>query len=93
MKASVFLGATMACLIAATALADQPAQTLLFMTTKDWQRSRPEEKTALAADFMRVFCVRPAMSPARLAACLDGERGTPFDGALACVKRLAESGE
>ena len=49
-------------------------------------------KAALAADFMRVFCVRPTMPPVRLAKCLDAEMhdGTAYDGAIACVKKLAE---
>jgi hypothetical protein len=101
MKASAVLAPALACLVSASAgtmtqvLADQPAQSLLFMTAKDWQRSVPEGKVALAADFMRIFCVQQAMSPVRLANCLDteGGDGTPFEEAISCVKKLAETEE
>jgi hypothetical protein len=72
---------------------DQPAESLPFMTATRWQRSPPDHKLALATDFMRVFCVQQAMSPARLSNCLDTEirDGTPFDSAIACIKKLAEA--
>ena len=92
MKAGLLAAVGLACLASAAAAADQPAQSLLFMTARDWQRSAPVGKAALAADFMRVFCVRPTMPPVRLAKCLDAEMhdGTAYDGAIACVKKLAE---
>jgi hypothetical protein len=99
MKAGIFLGAALACLVSASAATlpqtpdESQPQSLTFMTPRDWRRSSPGQKIALAADFMRIFCVRPAMAPARLADCLDREeRGeTPFDGAMACVKTLTEA--
>lgn len=95
MKAGLVVAVNLACLVSVGAAADQPSQSLLFMTAKDWQRSAPNVKAVLAADFMRVFCVRPTMSPVRLAECLDAEvhDGTAYDGAIACVKKLAESGD
>ncbi len=75
---------------------DPPAlQSLSFMTARDWRRSPRDDKVALAADFMRVFCVRPSMSPVRLADCLDdpARDAMPFDDALACIKELQEADE
>jgi hypothetical protein len=74
---------------------DPPPQSLSFMTARDWQRAPRETRVVLAADFMRVFCVRPTMSPIRLADCLDGDAqsAVPFDNALACIKVLQQEDE
>jgi len=101
MKAGIVLGTALACLVSASAATlpqtfdDSQPQSLNFMTLRDWRRSPPDEKIALAADFMRIFCVRPAMAPARLADCLDREEhgAALFDGAMACVKTLTEAGD
>jgi len=99
MKPGLVLGAALAGLVSASAAttrsapaADPPAQSLFFMNAAAWRSSSLDEKVSLAADFMRVFCVRPSMSPVRLADCLDREaRGDRlFDDALACVKTLDE---
>ena len=69
-----------------------PAGSILFMTAQEWRRATAAEKTALAADFMRIFCVQAAMPPAALADCLDraATGGALFDDALACVAQLAQ---
>jgi hypothetical protein len=61
--------------------------TLLYMDRSDWQQADRAQKTALAADFMRIFCGNPAMPPPDLVACLDevGVSGALFAPALACV--------
>jgi hypothetical protein len=70
----------------------QAPQSLLYMTSADWTRATRAEKLVLSADFMRVFCVQPTMSPESLADCLDEPaRGpVPFDKALACIKTLQD---
>lgn len=75
----------------AQARADQPGRTLLFMAGDEWRKAPRSEKTALAADFMRVFCVRPTMSPALLADCLDRKSGASlFDDAIGCARDLQD---
>lgn len=73
------------------AAAPPPAGSVLFMTSQEWQRATPTEKTALAADFMRIFCTEASMPPALLADCLDRAPAgnTLFDSALGCVRQLA----
>jgi hypothetical protein len=68
-----------------------PPQSLVFMTAQEWRKSSAPQRQTLAADFMRVFCVQPAMSPAKLSACLDGELrdGPAFDPAIQCLRRLS----
>lgn len=72
-------------------LAAQPAASILFMTPQDWRRASTAEKTALAADFMRLFCLQPTMPPADLAACLDRNPGSDavFNAALDCARQLS----
>jgi len=68
------------------------AGTLLYMDRSDWQQADRARKTALAADFMRIFCGNPAMPPHDLAACLDevGDSGPLFTHALSCVASLPQ---
>jgi hypothetical protein len=64
-----------------------PAATLLYLDQTGWEQASREEKGALAADFMRVFCGNPAMPVANLVGCLDrtGDSGPVFARAMACV--------
>jgi hypothetical protein len=64
---------------------------LLYLSPHDWQRQPATRKIALAADFMRIFCVDQTMSPASLADCLDRDsaNGTLFERAIACASALA----
>jgi hypothetical protein len=61
--------------------------TLMYLDQTGWGRASGEEKSALAADFMRVFCGNPAMPPADLVDCLDrsGDAGSVFARAMACA--------
>jgi hypothetical protein len=75
--------------IVAAPLAAAPPGSILFMTSQEWRRSTTAEKTALAADFMRIFCAQAAaMPPAVLVGCLDrsSANGALFERALACVR-------
>jgi hypothetical protein len=67
------------------------AGSILFMTSQEWRQATAAEKTALAADFMRIFCAQPAMPPSVLADCVDRAPagGALFDSAIACVRQLA----
>ncbi len=70
------------------ALADHtPAATLLYLDQQGWEQASGEAKTALAADFMRVFCGNPAMPATDLVNCLDRSRdaGSIFTRAMACA--------
>jgi hypothetical protein len=77
----------------APALADHdgvhaaPAATLLYLDQQGWTQASREAKTALAADFMRVFCGNPAMPAIDLVNCIDrsGDTGSVFTRAMACV--------
>ena len=64
-----------------------PAATLLYLDRQGWTQASGGTKTALAADFMRVFCGNPAMPVADLVNCLDrsGDAGSVFTRAMACV--------
>jgi hypothetical protein len=64
-----------------------PAATLLYLDQQGWQQASDEAKTALAADFMRVFCGNPAVPPGDLVGCLDrsGEAGSVLARAMSCV--------
>lgn len=64
---------------------------LLYLSANDWNQQSATRKIALAADFMRVFCTSPTMSPASLADCLDRDRanGALFERAIACASALA----
>jgi hypothetical protein len=64
---------------------------LLYLSPQDWERQPAPRKIALAADFMRIFCADPTMSPASLADCLDRERanGALFERAIACASASA----
>lgn len=63
---------------------------LMFTTTDTWRKLSAPRKTALAADFMRVFCVQQTMPPEALVSCLDrAPDGEPYDRALGCVKQLS----
>jgi hypothetical protein len=86
----VLLSLSLASASSAGAPADRDeAGSLLFFSAAEWRQSTPSRKLALSADFMRIFCIDPAMPPARLADCLDGDgaTGAMFDRALACVGR------
>lgn len=87
---SLVLGLVLAAAVLGPALA-QPAASILFMTPQDWRRASSSEKKALAADFMRLFCLQPTMPPADLAACLDRNPGSDavFNAALDCARQLA----
>ncbi len=91
MKTSVMISVVAAVAIAtcARALADHTASaaTLLYLDQQGWEQAGRETKSALAADFMRVFCGTPAMPPADLVGCLDrtGEVGPLFARAMACI--------
>jgi hypothetical protein len=77
--------------IVAAPLAAAPPGSILFMTSQEWRRATAAEKTALAADFMRIFCAQAAMPPAVLVDCLDRSSadGALFERALACVRQPA----
>jgi hypothetical protein len=64
---------------------------LLYLSADDWSQQPATRKIALAADFMRVFCANPTMSPVSLADCLDRDRanGALFERAIACASALA----
>lgn len=64
-----------------------PAATLLYLDQQGWRQASGEAKTALAADFMRVFCGNPAMPATDLVGCLDrtGDVGPLFTRAMACI--------
>ena len=65
---------------------------LMFTPADAWQKLSSGRKTALAADFMRVFCTQQTMQPEALVGCLDNTPdGEPFDRAIGCVKRLQEA--
>ncbi len=65
---------------------------LMFTPADAWQKLSPGRKTALATDFMRVFCTQQSMQPEALVDCLDNTPdGEPFDRAFGCVKRLQEA--
>ena len=68
-----------------------PATTLLYLDRSGWELASREERIALAADFMRVFCGNPAMPAADLVRCLDhaGDAGSIFERAMACVAGVA----
>ena len=70
---------------------DAPAQSLSFMTASEWRHEPAPRKLVLAADFMRVFCVQPTMSPTKLATCLDDDlrQGPAFDSAIQCLRKLS----
>lgn len=87
---SVPILALLAVLALPSVQAQQRGQTLLFMTDDAWRQSTRDEKLALAADFMRVFCIEPTMSPASLVACLDARGGHDvYRRVLTCSKDLA----
>ena len=64
---------------------------LLYLDPDEWERQSAERKIALEADFMRVFCTTPTMSPVSLADCLDRDRahGALFERAIGCASALA----
>lgn len=64
---------------------------LLYLGPKEWRDQSAPRKIALAADFMRIFCADPAMSPASLADCLDrdGARDALFERAIACASAIS----
>ena len=70
-----------------------PAATLLYLDQQGWTQASREAKTALAADFMRVFCGNPAMPAIDLVNCIDrsGDTGSVFTRAMACVATAAGS--
>jgi hypothetical protein len=60
---------------------------LLYLDPSGWRQADRAQKTALAADFMRIYCGNPAMPPQDLVACLDqvSDSGSLFAHALSCV--------
>lgn len=65
---------------------------LMFTPTDAWRKLSPARKSALAADFMRVFCVQQTMPPEALVSCLDkAPDGEPYERAIGCVKQLSSS--
>lgn len=87
---ALLLGLAGAVAFAAAAAAQD--MSLLFTSADAWRKLSLERKTALAADFMRVFCVRQTMEAAALVGCLD--KATPgdlYDRALDCVKQLSST--
>jgi hypothetical protein len=76
---------------AATSDVASEETSLLYLSPHDWQRQPAARKIALAADFMRIFCTNPTMSPASLADCLDRDsiNGALFERAIACASALA----
>ena len=63
---------------------------LMFTTPDVWRKLSPQRKTALATDFMRVFCVQQTMPPEALVGCLDkAPDGEPYERAIGCVKQLS----
>jgi hypothetical protein len=88
-----WLAALLGMVAPALAAAPPAAGSILFMTSQEWRRATAAEKTALAADFMRIFCAQAAMPPAVLADCLNhaSADGALFESALACVRQPAES--
>ncbi|MCP1853343.1 MULTISPECIES: hypothetical protein [unclassified Bradyrhizobium] len=64
---------------------------LLYLSSRDWERQSAPRKVALAADFMRIFCTDQSMSAASLANCLDRDKadGALFERAMACVSVLS----
>jgi hypothetical protein len=78
-----------------SALADHttPAAALLYLDRQGWTQASGEVKTALAVDFMRVFCGNPAMPAVNLVDCLDrsGGAGPIFEHALACIATVPSS--
>lgn len=61
--------------------------TLLYLDRPGWFRAEGARKTAIASDFMRVFCGDPGMPPHDLVDCLDRSEGNEplFERALSCV--------
>jgi len=70
---------------------DPPAGALLYLDRAGWREATPERKTALAVDFMRIYCGNPAMPASGLVACLDRatDFGPLFAQALSCVAEVA----
>jgi hypothetical protein len=64
-----------------------PETSLLYLEPADWPRQSAVQRTALAADFMRIFCTDQTMPAALLVDCLDkdGTNGPMFERAIACV--------
>jgi hypothetical protein len=64
-----------------------PVATLLYLNQAGWEQASGEARTALATDFMRVFCGNPAMPAAGLVDCLDSTApaGSIFARAMACI--------
>jgi hypothetical protein len=64
-----------------------PAAGLLYLDRQGWMQASGETKTALAADFMRVFCGNPAMPVADLVGCIDraDDADPVFERAMACI--------
>lgn len=90
-RCSLALG--VACSVLLFAAVGQAQDLSLMFTPADaWQKLSSGRKTALAADFMRVFCTQQTMPPEALVDCLDRTPdGEPFDRAIGCVKRLQEA--
>ena len=66
---------------------DPPAGALIYLDRTGWQAAAPARKTALAVDFMRIYCGNPAMPASSLVACLDAsaDSGPLFAQGLSCV--------
>jgi len=64
-----------------------PAGALLYLDRPGWQAADAAERSAMASDFMRMFCGNPAMPASDLVACLNQAQnnGSLFAHALSCV--------
>lgn len=73
------------------AATDAASRSLLYMTTTEWKAADRATRTALAADFMRIYCGDVRMSLEQFIDCLDESSGAAatFDLALACSSALA----
>ena len=64
-----------------------PEISLLYLEPAEWPKQSAVQRTALASDFMRIFCTDQTMPAASLVDCLDreGASGPMFERAIACV--------
>ena len=77
--------------VAMAASASVGAADILYMDAADWQHAPPQDKLALSAAFMRIFCTDIRMTPENLVSCLDrdGRSGSVFERAIACSASLS----
>ncbi len=77
--------------VATAASAHIGATDILYMDAAGWQRAPLQDKLALSAAFMRIFCTDIKMTPEDLVSCLDhdGRSGAVFERAIACSASLS----